>query len=140
MLCELSYLNGANVAMKYTEDFYAGKPALTQHQYGQGEVYYIATQFEQAFYDDFYAELLKRAGLASVLTVALPSGVLVSARAGADQQFVFLQNATPEAQHLPALGEEWTFLTGSLTDVVSVHVPFTLAPYELQVIQRSIII
>ena len=138
LLCDLIHVNGANVLMEYGEDFYAGKPALTQHPYGQGEAYYIASQFDQAFYDDFYAELVKRAGLASALPIELPHGVLVSSRSGADKEFIFLQNTTSAEQCIPALGEEWTFLTGSVADAVSLNQSFILAPYEVQVIQRSI--
>ena len=138
LLCELSHVNGATVLMEYAEDFYVGKPALTQHRYGQGDAYYMAAQFEQAFYDDFYAELIRQAGVTPVLPVALPQGVLTSSRIGEGTEFVFLQNTTPAQQAIPALGEEWTSVAGPMASEVSLIQPFTLAPYGVQIIQRSI--
>ncbi|GAE92233.1 beta-galactosidase [Gracilibacillus boraciitolerans JCM 21714] len=47
-------------------DFYAGRPALTVNNFGEGKAYYIASRNDHAFQQAFYQQLadkleLKRA-------------------------------------------------------------------------------
>ena len=45
-LCELLEVSDAEVLMRYGEDFYAGKAALTHKTYGNGHAYYVAADME----------------------------------------------------------------------------------------------
>ena len=40
----------STIAGTYVKDFYAGMPAVTQHSYGNGKAYYIATASDEYFY------------------------------------------------------------------------------------------
>ena len=42
--CDLVHLEGAQALATYEEDFYAGRPAITEHRYGQGRALYVATR------------------------------------------------------------------------------------------------
>ncbi|MDF2511481.1 MAG: Beta-galactosidase [Herbinix sp.] len=48
-LCDVLHTESAQVIAEYTEDFYAGMPAVTVNCYGQGKAYYIGTQTEQDY-------------------------------------------------------------------------------------------
>ena len=48
-LCDVLHTESAQVIAEYTEDFYAGTPAVTVNCYGQGKAYYIGTQVEQDY-------------------------------------------------------------------------------------------
>jgi beta-galactosidase len=94
--CELIHLRGAEALGVYGADFYAGRPALTVNRYGKGRAYYIAARTEQAFLDEFYAGLVKEAGVPRALEAELPEGVTAQVRSDGKSRFVFIMNFTPE--------------------------------------------
>lgn len=100
-LCDLVRLQGAQPLMTYTDDFYKGYPALTVHSYGKGTAYYLCTDAEEAFYNDFYREMVSRTGLSPILP-HLPEGLEVSSRQDPENEYIFVQNFTDEAIALPA--------------------------------------
>ena len=55
--CDLIHAETATVLATYGADFYAGRPALTVNELGQGQAYYIASRNDERFLDDFYAAL-----------------------------------------------------------------------------------
>ena len=87
-LCELAALEGAEAVMVYDEDFYQGLPAVAKHGFGKGTAWYLATRFEPAFYDRFYAARRADCGLAPAWPAPLPAGVYANRR----DRFVFVQN------------------------------------------------
>ena len=94
-LCELVNPSTAETLMTYGDDFYAGMPALTKNNFGAGKAYHVCADFEQAFYDEFYAKLVKEAGVTLVLS-DIPDGVLVNTRENENGLFVFVQNFNPK--------------------------------------------
>lgn len=92
ILCEVAALEGAAPLMVYTEDFYAGSPALTVNACGEGKAYYVASRFGKAFYKALYRDVC-----AGVMTPAwpgdLPEGVMAVRRG----KYVFLQNSLETA-------------------------------------------
>ena len=87
LLCEVAALEGATPLMVYDEDYFAGAPAVTEHTFGKGKAYYIATRFEKSFYPPLYAMICE--GVVSPCWPGhLPEGVLATPRG----QYVFLQN------------------------------------------------
>ncbi len=93
VLCEVAALDEEDPAVPllvYDEDYFAGAPAAAVHAYGEGRAYYLASRFTPEFYESFYAEAAKQAGLAPACDQELPWGVLSSRRDG----FLFLQNCT----------------------------------------------
>ena len=130
--CGLIHSEGAEVLASYGEDFYAGRPALTVHQYGQGRAYYIASRNDRRFLADFYGALAGELGLGRALDADLPEGVTAQMRSNGRSQFVFLMNFTPQPQGVD-LGEE------ELTDLLvggPVGGLVELAPYGVRVLSR----
>ena len=94
-LCDLVKTSSAETLMTYGEDFYAGMPALTCNDYGQGQAYYVCADFEQGFYDELYRKIAAAAGVERVIT-HIPNGVEVTTRRSEDAEYVFVQNFNRE--------------------------------------------
>ncbi len=126
-LCELIHLEGAEVKAVYAEDFYAGMPVLTRHQYGQGEAYYLAARASIDFLRRFYGELVTELGIDQTMFTDLPTGVFVSERTG-DKRYYFLQNFTTESHEVAS--------TDILLDLESGEegTTWTLKPYQCRVL------
>jgi beta-galactosidase len=115
-LCELIHGRGAEILGSYGGDFYAGSPALTVNNYGQGKAYYIAARTDGDFLDDFYRKIGAEAGLTPLFD-DLPEGVSAQVRGGDEKYFVFLMNFTNREQQVS--GQP------------------ALAPFEARIIERS---
>jgi beta-galactosidase len=119
-LCDIIHSEGARVYATYGDDFYAGTPAVTEHHYGDGWAYYLASDPEDAFLDTFYARLLAAYAIAPLLTT--PPGVEVTLRQTERQDILFILNHNPvEATIVLSAGVRYADLlsaqeiTGSLT-------------------------
>lgn len=115
-LCDLVQLKGASVLMAYGRDFYAGKPALTKHIFGNGAAYYICADMEAAFYKDVYQKICDREGVRGLLA-AVPEGVIVSSREKGADQYLFIQNYRQEPVKV-VLPEQYEVLAGEYEDAV----------------------
>lgn len=123
-LCEIVHLNGAEVEAVYVHDFYAGKPVLTRHEYGNGRAFYLAAKPSVDFLRTLYHRLTDELGIGQTVFPELPSGVFVSTRSavtaeGQEKVYYFLQNFSAEEQTIKATqelrdlesdahGDEWT--------------------------------
>jgi len=104
--CEIVHPDtGTEVLAEYGGDWYQGKPVLTRHKVGKGEVYYVAAHTDQRFVDDLVTSLLKRAGIA---TPDLPPGVNRQVRTDGKTETAFTMNFNGhEAAGLPPYGVKW---------------------------------
>ena len=99
LLCDILHLEGAEALAVYGDDFYQGTPAVTCNQFGQGRVYYAATQMAPEGLDRVLDEA---AQAAKVSPVAAPcSGLEIVRRQGDGHTFTFVMNLTKEAHVLP---------------------------------------
>lgn len=90
-LCEVVHKESGQALAVYEKEFYAGSPAVIKNDFGKGCAYYLAAEFGQDFYNDFYKECLNKAGIKNPLKAELPYGVTVSERKG-ENSLIFLQN------------------------------------------------
>ncbi|MBS3201620.1 beta-galactosidase [Turicibacter bilis] len=127
-LCDLIIPSTAKTLMTYNEDFYTNQPALTVNSFGQGQAYYIATKFEDKFYDDFYAQVLEELGIKRPLDTALPEGIIITDREG----YLFIQNFNREAVIIPALPTSCHLIDGDK----DIHHDFTLNPFEVLIVHN----
>ncbi len=74
----------AEVLATYTDDFYAGMPALTRNRYGRGQAYYAAADGDDDYIDRIFTKALEDAGVQCPLEADLQKGVTVSTREAAD--------------------------------------------------------
>lgn len=89
-LCALLRCEGATPLATYGDDFYAGTPVLTRHSSGAGQAYYLASEPEPRFLDDFYARLLAEQHIQPVLET--PSGVEATVRQTTRGPLLFVLN------------------------------------------------
>lgn len=129
--CERIHPETARTVAVYTDDFYAGEPAMTVNDYGKGKAWYLAARTENALLDAFYDKLSADLCLLRALDTTLPEGVTAQLRTDGRDRFVFLMNFG-EAAATVALPETATdMLTGeALSGEIS------LAPYAVRVLRR----
>lgn len=96
-LADLLHTEGAATLATYGSDFYAGMPALTRHNFGQGAAYYIASDPQMTFLQTFYGQLIDQYGLAGWDT---PAGVEVTKRHKEGKALIFVLNHNAEAKTL----------------------------------------
>jgi len=96
VLCDILKPTGATVMARYTEDYYAGKPAVTLNQFGAGRAIYIGAVGDEHLYDPLARWLLNTTGLQD--TFSAPSGVEVTRRMQGDQSLHFILNHNDKAQ------------------------------------------
>lgn len=94
----------AQVWAEYTQDYCAGRAAVTVNRCGKGQVIYLGTLGEAALYDALLERLLPQAGLAPLLNT--PPGVEAVAREslGLKRRVIFLLNHTPKEQKVALNG------------------------------------
>jgi beta-galactosidase len=93
--CDVIEAKGCQILATFTQDFYAGRPAMTLNSFGLGKAVYIGTVSQQNFYYDLVAWLRTTCLLHPLLKV--PDTVEVSLRQKEDTKIYFLLNhqATP---------------------------------------------
>jgi len=99
-ICELIHTEGAEVLGVYTDDFYAGRPALTLNRLGQGRAYYMAARLKDEFLSDFYTAAAAEAGVSRALQTELPQGVSAAVRTDGTTDYMFLMNFSGEPRQV----------------------------------------
>jgi beta-galactosidase len=97
-LCDIIHCEGATPLATYGDDFYAGTPVLTENSFGQGKAYYIASDPEDRFLDDFYGRLLLRHQIEPLLET--PTGVEATLRETEQRRLLFVLNHNAESQQV----------------------------------------
>ncbi|WP_433753058.1 beta-galactosidase [Paenibacillus amylolyticus] len=87
-------LDTAKPVAVYADQFYAESAAVTKNDWGKGEVYYVATQPEEAYVSQLLQNIAEGCGLSGIQS--LPDGVQVTTRSGANGTFRFILNLSPE--------------------------------------------
>jgi beta-galactosidase len=128
--CDLIHAEDTEVLATYQEDFYAGRPALTVNAYGDGHAYYITSNNDDRFLDDFYGGLAEKLSVLKSLNVTLPSGISAQLRSDGEHEFIFVMNFNASPTPLDLGDATYTdLLTG---EVVTGTV--TLPTYDVKVL------
>ena len=90
LLCDLMHLEGAQMLASYDENFYAGMPAITKNQYGEGFTYYIGTNMDQEGIDKVLKMATHQADIHPV--VDEPTALEVVCRKTADSTHYYIFN------------------------------------------------
>lgn len=83
-------LEGATAVASYTDDWYAGRPALTRHAFGQGAAYYLGTRPEPAGMAWLLERVCAEAGVEPAAQV--PAGVEAVRRQAGSATLLYLLN------------------------------------------------
>ncbi len=98
ILCDLLHLEGASAVSAYEEDFYKGMPVLTEHEFGKGKAYYVATASNKAFYSTYLLDLCEKLEIVPVL--AAPAGVEATQRSNENGKFLFILNHNDKTEEV----------------------------------------
>lgn len=99
LLADIIHLEGAESLANYSSNFYAGSPAVTKNQYGNGMVYYVGT-------------MLDKDGLAAILDLVSQNSMIatnkisetsleIMTRYNENGSYYFIINFQPESQIVP---------------------------------------
>jgi len=131
-MCELLQLRGGTALATYTNDFYAGRAALTTHAFGQGHAHYLATLPAHDYLVRWFHSILDSKKITSPLLA--PQGVEATVRVGASDEFLFVINH--ETRPVSIDFSTWSgrdLITGESCASVS-----TLPPFGVRVVSRAI--
>ncbi|MHB8625821.1 MAG: beta-galactosidase [Aggregatilineales bacterium] len=103
-LADVLHAETARVLATFGSDFYAGMPALTENDFGQGKAYYIASDPNDKFLGDFYSGILTRHEIKPPLE-HIPHGVEVAVRVKDGKRLIFILNHNAQPVEV-ALGGE----------------------------------
>jgi beta-galactosidase len=128
--CDVLAPQSAEVIALYTRDYYAGQPAITRNDYGQGQVITIGTFGETPLYLTLLSWLLLDLGIQGTFTV--PEGVEVAERWQKDQRILFILNHTALAQII-ILPRQYT----NMLDGQTISGSVTLSPNDVFVLMEA---
>ena len=128
--CERIHPETAEVVATYTEDFYAGEPAITVNSYGTGKAWYLAARTENGLLDVLYGKLAEELQLMRALDAELPEGVTAQLRTDGTNRYVFLMSFCEQPVSVTLPGEA----TDLLTDA-RVSGDLLLEPYGIKVLR-----
>ena len=94
--CDILAGDGAQVVARYTQDYYAGCPAITLNRYGKGQVVYIGTLGPAGLFEALAPWLLALGGVQPVMHA--PAGVEVAERREGERRLLFVLNHSEQAQ------------------------------------------
>ena len=109
--CSVIHSEGSTVLASYTTDYFAGAPALTVNEFGEGKAYYVASRNEDRFLRAFYNRLIETIPLSRVVDAELPAGVTAQVRTDGSLRFLFLMNFNERKEQI--------ILHAAYTDVLS---------------------
>jgi beta-galactosidase len=127
VLCDILHPISAAVLAQYTQDFYAGKPAITINQYGKGQAVYIGGVGKAQLYDVLAAWLLEHIGLKPML--AVPDGIEVTERWQDGRRLLFVLNQHREPLEITLDSRFSDLLSG---EILSGHI--SLSPREVLIL------
>jgi beta-galactosidase len=101
--CDILTPSTAEVIARYTQDYYASKPAITLNKFGKGKAIYVGTFGERKFYQHLIEWTLDEAGIKPKYNA--PEGVEIRERWSDDQRILFILNHTQKEQQVQLDGK-----------------------------------
>ena len=101
-------------------------PAVTFNEFGKGKAYYIATDAQKEFFEDFYKSIVKEAEISAAIE-NVPAGVEVTSRENDEAEYIFIQNFARVSADVK-IPEDYECIWGAKEQ--------TMAPLETKVLKR----
>lgn len=93
---EIIKCKSAETLATYTDDFYAGSPALTLNSFGKGKAYYVAFDNNGEFKNDFVDSLIKEYNLKPPFDADADPGIRLRKRENNERAYYFILNESNE--------------------------------------------
>ena len=110
VLCDILKPTTATVVAQYTQDYYAGKPAITQNIFGKGNAFYVGTELDSTGMDWLLELTCKTAGVQPAI---VPAGVELSHRSNGNSSWLFILNHSAEKVNVSFEGQGLDLLTST---------------------------
>jgi beta-galactosidase len=123
-------LEGATPLAVLKEGHWQGQTVASRNSYGDGEVFVLAANFDDAFYRAFAAGLAGELDLTRPIPCDLPQGVHAAVREKAGEQHTFLINYSSEPKSVDLSGMQTSLETDSKGNV-------TLPPFGVTVLTKK---
>jgi beta-galactosidase len=123
-------MEGCQVLGTYAQDFYAGKPAITMNQFGEGRAIYVGTMSSLPFYHDLVTWLRQICGIAPLVRV--PDQIEVSMRVRGDYRIYFLLNHHSQNVHVQFFKPVRDCLTGK-----TISGGFDIPPKDILIVDEQ---
>jgi len=128
--CSVIHAESAEVLATFTDDYFAGAPAVTMKRFGKGRAFYLAGRMRGDFLPDFYGKLMGQLGITGVFEGILPAGVTAQMRTDGEAKYIFLMNFNRAAVTVPVTGNYVNLLDGAnVGDVI------TLEKYGIRILK-----
>lgn len=134
--CEIIHANTAEVLAEYQDDFYAGTPAVTVHNYGKGKAYYIASRAETAFLESLFCSVAAEVPSARE-EITFPEGVTVRTRENETGTYYFVQNWTEDCVNINLKSELHTVESGQRNSGKITMEPYQTLVYAKQSVTKT---
>jgi beta-galactosidase len=121
----------AEIVARYTQDYYAGQPAITRNRYGSGSAVYIGTIGDAATHATLVDWLIGQTGVTAPLTA--PAGVEITVRNHASGRLLFVLNHTALPQDVQLDGPYHNLLG----EPIRVEGTLTLAPRDVWILEQT---
>ena len=130
VLCDILKPTSAAVIAHYTQDYYAGKPAITLNRYGAGRAIYVGAVGDAELYDLLAKWLL---GISeSRASFAVPTGIEITERRQGDKNLRFVLNHNDSPQTIQLDGLSINLLNGE-----QLNGEVQLAPFDVLILGSS---
>lgn len=127
--CDIIKPQEATVIGTYTNDFYAGTPAITKNSYENGMAYYVGARIDDKGMEYIYQEIWKEIG---ITPKQLPEGIQRHVRSNEEDTFEFYFNYTNEVKNVIGLPEGTNIITGE-----KISQELTMKPYDVTVMKLT---
>ncbi|HEX6542657.1 MAG TPA: Beta-galactosidase C-terminal domain, partial [Ktedonobacterales bacterium] len=116
---------GAEAIATFASDYYAGHPAVTYHQFGQGGAYYLGTRPDAAFMGWLLERACAEAG--ATPTAEALEGVEITRRMREGASYLFVLNHNPHETQVTLPAPAYDLLTGEERPPAITLAPFGVA-------------
>lgn len=131
LLCDIIHLEGATSLADYTSNFYADSPAVTKHEFGRGNTFYVGTQLPEEALAKVLDQVVNAAHVSPVIDEA--TELEVTCRTIGQRRYYFIINLTDRTLPLPKEFEGKTdLLSGNLLSAAE-H----LSPYDVLLVREE---
>jgi len=110
---DIIHLKGAEaIIAAFEQDYYAGKPAITQNIFGKGNAFYVGTAPDASGIDWLIEYVCKASGVKATAQ-SIPAGVELLRRVNGKSEFLFVLNHSGGKVNIPIDGYGRDLLTGA---------------------------